>query len=448
MKKLKKVFVNVICFCVLTAAMGITSFAGEVEEEQNLMVGAAVRDITPTEDMFPMPAVAGLEVAGVVDSLHTRIIAIGDGEETALIVSNETGKGPYGPTFTAALSEHTGIPVENIFYTATHAHAVPEIVEEIDLDFDEDDPEVTSLQKWGKLCMGQILEAADEALNSMQPATVGVGYSDCYVNVNRSAEYVHEDGTSYYAQGVNWERPSDKTLAVIRFCDLEGNPIAFIVNYAVHGIVMYYNQLIDGQMGVSADLPGFVSTQIETKYEGSVALWLSGAAGDQNPIVTTGYFAPTLESGDFMPGLLGNSEAVLDYMGRMQFADVLTAIRSIEEQNGTAAISSANGSTAIPGVEEEEFELHLSVLRIGDIALVGSPGELFNSIGIGLKENSLLQDTIIVNHVWTQEGQYNGYIPDDFGLETKGFNVPEIYQQGYVDDALVTLMNQLIEETD
>ena len=268
-----------------------------------LKAGAAVRDITPTEDngLLPIDAVGRTVAEGVIDPLHTRVIALDDGERQALIVSNETGKGPYGPLYAQELSDHTGVPLENIFYTATHAHATPEITSEIDmeyLNYEEDDPEVTNVQKWGRLVYDQLMEAADEALSKLEPVTVGIGYSDSYVNVNRNAKYTNQDGTYYYAQGYGFDGFSDKTLSVIRFTSVEsGKPVAFIMNYAVHGVIMYANKVLDGKTGISSDIGGFVCNALESQNEGAVALFFMGAAGDQNPIFGNEFFTPSIETG-------------------------------------------------------------------------------------------------------------------------------------------------------
>ena len=230
--------------CLSTAALA----APEEEEPITLMAGAAVRDITPTEEngMLPIAAVGRTTAEGVIDELHTRVIALSDGTNTALIVSNETGKGPYGPLFAQELSDHTGVPLDAIFYTATHAHATPEITDEIDMDyitFDEGSEEVDNLQKWGRLVYDQMMDAADEAIANLEPVTVGIGYSDSYVNVNRNAKYTNPDGSYYWAQGYGFDGFSDKTLSVIRFTSVEtGDPVAFIFNYASCMPIRYWTE--------------------------------------------------------------------------------------------------------------------------------------------------------------------------------------------------------------
>jgi len=68
---------------------------------------------------------------------------------------------------------------------------------------------------------------------------------------------------------------------------LSGDPIAVYANYAVHGVVMYLAHTQDGHIQITGDLPGATSNYVEDRLENNmVALWTSGAAGDQNPLFT------------------------------------------------------------------------------------------------------------------------------------------------------------------
>lgn len=441
---------------VLTVAvlcMASTSMAApEPEVEYTLMAGAAERDITPTEEngMLPIAAVGRTTAEGVIDELHTRVIAVNDGEKTALIVSNETGKGPYGPLFAQELSDHTGVPLDAIFYTATHAHATPEITDEITMDylnFDKNSEETDNLQKWGRLVYDQLMDAADEALKSMEPVKVGIGYSTSGINVNRNALYTKPDGTYYWAQGYNFDGFSDKKLSVIRFTSLEtGNPIAFIFNYAVHGVIMYANQVLDGETGISSDIGGYVCNALEKQNEGAVAMFLMGAAGDQNPIFGNEYFTPSIETGEKETGNQG-SEKILEWLGKILYFDTVEAIKNIDTETGNANINYEYGETVIPASDGGDYPVALQVLRIGKIALVGFPGEMFNEIGVNAIEESPLEDTIWVNLVWTREGQQTGYHSTDLITAEGGQGRNKNYLPGYLQDAVTNLTKQLVGES-
>src|SRR4029077_1675899 len=125
------------------------------------------------------------------------------------------------------------------------------------------------------------------------------GAGAAHVNVNRR-ELTPSQG---WWLGYNENGPSDKTLHVLRFEDLAGKPIAFLVNYAVHAVVMGPDNY-----QITGDLAGATSRFVEQHYlgkdkprsdggprlrlrpeerssdDGPVAVWTSGAAGDQNPV--------------------------------------------------------------------------------------------------------------------------------------------------------------------
>lgn len=467
---MKKLFLSL----VLTMAMAMSAFVVQAQENTKaeegikqlpavglasdqegmlFRVGTAIRDITPTEEngMLPIAAVGRTTAEGVIDPLHLKVIALDDGTNTALIVSIETGKGPYGPLFASELSKHTGIPLDGIFYTATHAHATPEITAEIDMSyitFEEGD-EVDNLQKWGRLVYDQMMDAADEALADMVPAKMGIGYTDSYVNVNRQQLYTAEDGSQYYAEGINFERFSDKTLAVIRFTDAQtGEPVAFIVNYAVHSVIMYANTDYEGKTGISSDLAGYVTNALENANEGSVAVFLMGAAGDQNPLSHGAqYFTPSLETGSnetsWQSGL-----PILDWLGKQLYFDVKEAIRNIDTETAACDVSYSYAASTIPAKDGGEYPINLQCLRIGTVALVGFSGEMFNEIGATAIKSSPLEDTLWVNLCWTREGQMNGYHYDDaLVIASRNAKRSMSYLPGYLKDAMGELAQQVVSQS-
>lgn len=79
------------------------------------------------------------------------------------------------------------------------------------------------------------------------------------MNVNRR-EYSSETG---WWLGYNPEGPSDKTVTVVRFEALSGKPIALLINYAVHAVVM------GGENDqISGDLAGATSRYVESYHRG------------------------------------------------------------------------------------------------------------------------------------------------------------------------------------
>ena len=118
-------------------------------------------------------------------------------------------------------------------------------------------------------------QAARQAHDKMQPAKIGYGEGKLYLNVNRDA--INEK-TRLWSQEPNLDYPSDKTLAVIKIESLSGQLIAVYMNYAMHANSLFLNGMVSG------DFPGEAERYLERTYDKAVAIWTSGAAGDQNPL--------------------------------------------------------------------------------------------------------------------------------------------------------------------
>ncbi|MDO4549416.1 MAG: hypothetical protein Q4D04_15100, partial [Clostridia bacterium] len=409
---MKRMFCVICILAILICGLHTLALGEEsgAQSQYALSVGAAVRVITPTIEKGMLPALRRseegyFEVVDVVDDIHVRVIALSDGTTNSLMICTESGGAPQPAYFLPILSEHTGIDIDAIFYTATHSHACPEIGGEPDAT----DEYGQRLLIWREYILEQMLDACDEAIAEMQPATVGVGHGSSYININRSATYVgyNEDGSSYTYKdlGYNGSGSSDKELIVVRFDAMDGNPIAFVVNYAVHGVVMHMNKLIDGEMGLSADIPGLVSSYMEKNYEGSVAMWISGAAGDQNPIIMNEMYRVNPETGEkVLYHIPGGSYDILEYLSEIQYRDVVDTLANIDTMNADVKISYERNTIDLPGQEatridkytyeyadsDEPYTMALQMLRIGDIAFVGYPGELFSSIGEYMKRSALV----------------------------------------------------------
>ncbi|KAA1011383.1 hypothetical protein FVF58_15725 [Paraburkholderia panacisoli] len=71
-------------------------------------------------------------------------------------------------------------------------------------------------------------------------------------------------------------------MNVIRLEDLDHQPIAVVLNYAVRSSIMNESTLQSGGMPVGADLAGTATRYVEQQYgDKTVALFLIGAARDQ-----------------------------------------------------------------------------------------------------------------------------------------------------------------------
>jgi hypothetical protein len=125
-----------------------------------LSVGAAVRDITPRPEWLPLYGVARSKLVGVIDPIHVRAIAVGNGGTPSLVVTFEMGGPPSPDTFLPNLSKHTGVPIEAIYYQGTHGHTAPST---------DIDPNVPATALYNKFVYDQMVAAVDEAIRGCGP---------------------------------------------------------------------------------------------------------------------------------------------------------------------------------------------------------------------------------------------------------------------------------------
>jgi hypothetical protein len=513
-----------------------------------LYVGAAIRDITPTSDMYPITwgsGSRGFVFIGAVERVYVRIIAVSndgiaaklDPRKISLIVSFETGKGPYPPDLIPLLSKETGVSEANIFWSTTHTHSVPEITtanwaEALNNVITD---ESTLAQKnarnkarWGIMLQKQLVEAAKDAIAGMAAAEVGIGYTESYINVNRDTKYGILKGTPQETrEGYNGQGFSDKTLTVIEFRErtAEKRPIAFVVHYAMHNVLLYANDYFNpafndvhgvraaepkdieegvydkddvdgttlstklemnvaysityekntpdmfGDLGaketaanaaIHPDIGGLVSKYIEGKYDGAVAVWMSGAAGDQNPLFrNTMNFESPYNGAVLEIPIEGGKIEPSEYYAAIQYVDVLRVVAEIEAENDFVDNTPIGFSWGMDSVKKIEgvdgtVPLFLTVMRLGDITFAGTPSELYNAIGIAMRDESTLNpsvskmNTLVVNHCWTKaaEDNYRSYYPDDVAIGNNSYRwgAGVKYPAGVINSAMIDLLERLYNE--
>jgi hypothetical protein len=379
-----------------------------------LRVGAAKADITPPASMFPIPGYQGRTTfVGVHDPVFARALVVDNGAMQAAIIAVEVTRILEPLPLKKRVSAAIGIPADRIMIAATHDHNSP-TAGPANL------PLEGKIGEYYKVMEKGIIDAALDAKSKLQPARMGIGRGKSFVNVNRD-ERVGER----YVVGADFEGPSDKTVEVIRFDNLNGDPIAIFTNYGVHGDVMFLVKTKDGGDEITGDLPGVAARYVENYYKDKVvAVWTPGSAGDQEVA-----FMP--KSGGLNPGAA--AWAVLDVqsvrLGReiVRVADQTRAtvsdvrIFAAEKTATCPGQKVTRGQNGAPAKLEDAppVDLELSLIMLNDIALGGVSGEVVTRIGDSLKKASPFGNTIMVSHA---NGTV-GYIPDDSSYPRQTFEV-------------------------
>ena len=408
---------------LLVVALGIAvSSPGEAQTPRAispLRVGAARVDVTPSPGELPKNS------DGVLDHVYARAIVLDNGVASAALVSVDTIAipDPLWQTVSQQIAKDLGIPATHVLLTATHTHSAgpgrgPEYAQ-------------------------KIVEAVRLAKQRLVPGRVGYGTGESYINVNRQ---IIDPKTGRWWEGPNREGPSDKTVAVVKFETMAGEPIAVYYNYAVHGV-------ITGQLDqISGDIPGATSRYIEESLDDrAVAVFSNGAAGDQNPI----YYQQTYDLRDIRikdyatrgvdisnampPGgeglnrkdpvvarLMNQQRQMVRSMGQFLGEEVLYVTRGIGHLDSSVPIAAGATAVSCPGRERTNegragfegtykdaapVDIRLGLLRIGDVMIGAVNAEVFNPIAQRLKRESPFKATMMTT--LTNGSARSGYIPDD-----------------------------------
>lgn len=380
--------------------------------ERQLYAGAAVGDITPSQKVMPLPLIWGIRFTNVNDNLHVRALAMSDGDKKSLFIIFEMTLVPYPAETLNFLTEATDIPAEHIFIAATHTHGVTPLSMGL---YKQDSAKEKKCRKYYKEILPILKDTVNEALDKMVPARYGYGTGISDVNVNRD----YEVAPGKWDLNNNYERESDKTLRMIRFEDLNGNPIAIIVNYACHCTVM--NGCIEPMLTtpISADLAGRTCTKLEEQMDGTVVLWCSGASGDQAPRLGAQCWAKNKKGKLVRTSFGSKARIILEYLSDEHAQDILKAYQNIICDNTDGNIYVAEHVAMVEANKEDDPEIPyiLRLMVLGDIAIQGISAEIVTSIGKQIRSTSPYDKTILVSHALG----YQGYIANEFEHEHNCF---------------------------
>jgi hypothetical protein len=217
------------------------------------------------------------QAEGIDMDLWATALVLSDGVTPALVLDIDIQilTNERADQIRAAVSKATGLPIANIRACATHTHSGPVPYKSwIEKGYEMVGPWFDNVARW-------CVEAAGEALASLQPVEIRVGRGECYINSNRRS--ITPDGKRFL--GVNPNGACDHEVTIVRMDKRDGRLLATLVNFACHATIMGPpNRLI------TPDYPGAMKRVVEQAIGGH-CIFLQGSAGDQGPV--QGFIADT-----------------------------------------------------------------------------------------------------------------------------------------------------------
>jgi hypothetical protein len=394
--------------------------ASPIPAEARLLGGAGREAIAIPPSTLPLDGFTRLR-----DPLQARVVLLDDGKARAAIaVIDQTSIfEDLVSSLQTIIRRETATDPGNVLVIASHTFSAPHAFAPDHLPpgmaMPPDD------QKRAAAYQAAVIEAARkaaaEAAGSLTPVRALVSLGTSRVNVNRNR--LSAQG---WWLGADEGGYADGSVEVLSLEANDHRPVATLVNYAVQSSVMDHSIGTDGGKGVTADLAGATVRQIEALRPGTVALFLTGAAGDQMPAYTARrnvYDAAgnyrTVDIGDLgysLADLQGErlGDAVLATSPRLARDGANETLRvtrgsvSLDAQERPKDLQQIKPSRTYHYVTGGKVQAPFVVVTIGDVAIVGVQAELSAITGATIRAHSPFSHTMVVTMV-------NGaakYMPD------------------------------------
>ena len=407
--------------------------AGEVN------IGAATIVINPPLGSWVQAAGAAKAGEKILNDLEANALYLESADTKMLLISCDLValEFPITKVLREAISKETGVPDRNVLIACTHQHSGPVLMPSnpympLDIAYQE------RLLVW-------LVEMSKEAVDSAQPGKLGWGKGTAAIGFNRRvcwADGTHSmHGNTKRPDFAGLEGPDDHDHLAIFALNMQDEPLAVLHHNTSHPTNYY-------AAGVFAsDYPGAARVLLRKELGDIPVLYLNGAQGD---IAMQDQVNPISESRDARVQRIGKmlAEETMRLRKEMKFhtnvklghalndlevdvrlpepAEVQAAQKRLDDAEAKG--EKLTGMTAIFswGVVDLQRRfgdnpvdtLPVHVFRIGEVALVTQPCELYCQFGIDIKRRSPTKYTAVVG---LADG-YGGYCPTIAGILGGGYS--------------------------
>ncbi|MGQ9731383.1 MAG: hypothetical protein ACUVX8_08920 [Candidatus Zipacnadales bacterium] len=345
------------------------------------------------------------------------------------------------------IHDQIDIPPEYVLVCATHTHTGPEI---------RKSNVVPRMEEWVETLPAKIAQAVGEASESLFPATLRPNRT--YVEgLAWNRLFRLKDGTEVFGTAGREEQvigpagPVDPEIITLGIVDEQNRLRALVINFALHVDV------IGGGSAkhISADWPAEIKRAIQGVYgEDVVTVFLQGTCGDINHRPHEPTNLPTsgpqkaVQIGRALAGAAMYSteraepftELVLD--GDLQYITIPYYTRDEQLLAEVAELKKRETLSdferfLVKRTEEwpydgQSVETPIQVLRVGDLAIVGLPAEIFVRIGLEIKHFSPAEYTMVVE---LANARVTSYVPTTDQAERGAYGAKPILSRWLCADA-------------
>jgi neutral ceramidase len=397
--------------------------------------------------------------AGIHDDLAAQALVLSDGANKVAIASVDVlALGiRIADDIRERVTASTGIRADSILVCATHTHSAPAFNIFATPRVDAKPAEGRDLE-WERALPEKIASAIVQANENLEPATLRAAVSEFTLGINRRLMRPH----GQIQLAANRSGPADAEVSTLGAYRANGTPIAFLMNYPCHGVVLCEDNLL-----YSRDWPGFAMDEIETAAASAggprpISIFIQGATGNIDPR-SRGNFEVAEQHGRAMgrgafdalqqaPSIAGAriaSRRIKLNLKLKDLSDELATARDCAAQTQASLDNHRGGDgyqlkrlrdhnaqsraalAALGALEEQnrrdrrvdmtrrELATAMTVVTVGDLAIVGIPGELFVELGLALRANPHFAGTFVAGYC----NDLIGYIPTRAAYPEGGYEV-------------------------
>lgn len=424
-------------------------------------------DITPSPGCRLMGYLRERIADKVADPLFVRAVAF-QNEGTAIFLCFDLLgiRHAVNTEIREYVAQYVGCDRKDVFVSCTHTHTAPNIYSAF---YPLETKFINELKHYAA-------RAAQGALDDMKEATFAYTQSEVH-DISFVRRYRMKDGTVQTNPGIGNPdilepmNPGDDTLQLLRVTREEAGDV-LLVNYQVHPDTM-------GGKSISADYPGVVCDTLERAIPGVKCLYLNGTAGDLNHYnVHAEDWVPN--KGSYHVNHIGRAIAgqvlnIYDKARPIEAGPVKTAEREtilklkrpdqdmvarskvimehyrngeIEKIPGyhrnfdlTTVVFEANRAVQLAQMNGEQM-VYVCGASLGDIALVGIPGEPFCEVGKQIRSASGFKAQFVMG----QTNGMEGYFPTMDAFSVDGYESRTAIFEAGVAENLIDAGNALVKQ--
>ena len=357
---------------------------------------------------------------GVLDPLHAKVLVFeGKDRGVALVTLDLVGVLPVPQLdqIRARVKSSTGI--EDVIFNASHTHSGPLFM---------DQP-----PDWQSQMASDIAAGIERAWKARRTARIGIGTGSVRIGHNRLYDMSEGAGKMLWRNETRIPTaPVDPTVMVLHIDGEDFSPIAVLVNYACHAVVLGPENL-----QYSADYPGEMRRVVEAANPGAVCLFVQGGAGNINPYYDK---TPIIEDAVALMRETGRTlasevlrvdagikpHAVSDTDLRIS-RDTLQFKARFNQEKVLAATDpqhlTLSGRLHIEAATRGPYEAPVTTMLLGrEFAYVGVPCEIFVDFQMNIRER--VPDFPIIFGGYTNKNL--GYVPTIKAAVDGGYGASQI----------------------